>query len=109
MPYTSYDALIHFKKVDLRQKSGAFKSLRLLAELILTALWYLSLIMGAAEKNTTLGNTNPAINTPAILATASWVAEIVLFSLSVLVVAIQTFRRWSAHDPKAVFEGGYEG
>ena len=52
--------------------------------------------MGAAASNTTLGNKNAAVNTVAILASAGWLVEIVLFTGSVLLVTVQTFRRWRA-------------
>ena len=112
LPYTSHEIFTHIRKIDLRYKSKTYKLLRLLAECVLAALWFLSLIMGAAVANTTLGNKNAAVNTVAILASACWVIEIVLFSGSVLLVLVQTFRRWRAEDPKAVLAGypeqGYE-
>ncbi|MCJ1333638.1 hypothetical protein MMC10_010338 [Thelotrema lepadinum] len=105
IPYTSYDLYTHLKHIELSYRSPLFKLGRLFAEVVLAALWFLSLIMGAAAANTTLGNKNAAVSTVAVLASVSWLVMIVLFTGSVLCVTIQTFRRWRGEKGGEYYEG----
>ena len=48
--------------------------------------------MGYEYQNTTFGNKNASLNTVAILTSATWVVEIILFLGSLILVLVQTFR-----------------
>ena len=98
MFYTAHQLHFHFRGHDLMDKGTGYKVIRLAAETVVTVLWYLSLILGKQDNNTTLGNTDDAILTPAIMSEACWFAEVVLFTVSWVVVVVQTLRRDGMYD-----------
>lgn len=72
-------------------KIGDRMPFELLMEMLLAGLWYASLALGNLDDNTTLGSTIDAIHTPVVMAQVGLFIEVILFSMTLVLVALQTF------------------
>lgn len=89
MFYTACQLVLHTRGYN-PYKSGGPKALGLVMEIVLTGLWYASLIVGKLDNDTALGNTDAAIHTPVIISEVGWFAEVILFTMSLALVTLQT-------------------